>query len=115
MNDFEPTLKQYRSDFIDAVARIAAKNRGVVDIGEWSNNLAFDVLPHYQINVKVSGAITFSQNFGALRGGEKHFYITALHKNMKLVGFVCPDGGFCAEIVYGYPVACKSAQEDAAS
>jgi hypothetical protein len=72
MNDFEPTLKQYRSDFIDAVARIAAKNRGVVDIGEWSNNLAFDVLPHYQINVR--RYYILAEFRGSQRGRETFLY-----------------------------------------
>ena len=74
MNDFEPTLKQYRSDFIDAVARIAAKNGGVVDIGEWSNNLAFDVLPRYHFNIRFP-ALLHSRRISGLSEGERNISI----------------------------------------
>jgi hypothetical protein len=50
MNDFEPTLKRYYNDFIDAVAKVAAKNGGAINISEWFSNLAFDVYPRNHFN-----------------------------------------------------------------
>jgi cytochrome P450 len=44
LNEFEPILKKYCIQFIDAVEMIAAQKEGLVDIGHWFNSSTFDVL-----------------------------------------------------------------------
>jgi len=43
MNVFEPTMKSYSCDLIQAIQRDATVNNGVVDMNDWFNRLSFDV------------------------------------------------------------------------
>lgn len=78
MNTFEPKLKGYCDQLMSVIRRVA-ETEGVVDFKDWFHRLAFDVSHTvFYSNIKVSGGISISRDFGALKGGETHFYIKAL-------------------------------------
>jgi hypothetical protein len=43
LNEFEPVLKRYSEQLMDAIGVIAKKNEGVVDMNDWFNRFSFDV------------------------------------------------------------------------
>ena len=43
LNEFEPIIKQYSIQLVDAIGEVAQENHGVVDMSDWFNRFSFDV------------------------------------------------------------------------
>ena len=43
MNQFEPTLKRYNTQFLKKLEEVAEENKGIIDMNDWFNRFSFDV------------------------------------------------------------------------
>jgi len=41
--EFEPTVKQYGTQLLEAIQQVAEENNNVVDMSDWFGRFAFDV------------------------------------------------------------------------
>lgn len=98
LRDLEPTMNRYYEQFLDGLQQRANKNGGFVEMTEWFHNLSFDVvLVDTLTNGKIAGALTLGVDFGALKTGQQHYFIKAIHGGLAFISLVLTRSSFQAD------------------
>ncbi|CAJ0552460.1 Ff.00g064390.m01.CDS01 [Fusarium sp. VM40] len=75
LHDYEPRVTGYTSELLSRLAELQGRT---INASDWFNFYSFDVM----------GDLAFGKCFNMLRGGVKHYFMSALHASMTLNGYV---------------------------
>ncbi|KAF4438949.1 hypothetical protein F53441_12683 [Fusarium austroafricanum] len=75
LQDYEPRITKYTTQLLDRLHEMQGMD---INASDWLNFHSFDVM----------GDLAFGKSFDMLRSGVKHYFMTALHDSMKMVGYL---------------------------
>lgn len=74
LRDYEPRVTGYTDELMVQLEKMEGTP---VNVSDWFNFYSFDVM----------GDLAWAKSFGMVKGGIKHYFMNALHANMKSFGF----------------------------